>query len=234
MKKNKQFTIAARLCAATAMLPWSLAPAHAEMVLSQVIVDLQPGKPSHDDIEVWNNGPERIYVVAEPSEIQSPGKPGEQRVANPDPAVTGLLVTPQRLVLEPDQRRVIRISAVSPRGAVDRIYRVTVKPVTGAITSSTTALKVLFGYDVLALYRPEKITGGVTATRIGRGIIIRNDSNTAQELFAGKQCDTAGKNCKSLPATRLYAGATWEQNLEYDTPVEYQVTRGNGVVSMRF
>jgi P pilus assembly chaperone PapD len=232
--KKQRFANVTRLCAAIAILPSSLSPAHAEMVLSQVIVDLQPGKPSHDDIEVWNNGPERIYVAAQPSEVQSPGKPNEQRVSNPDPAVTGLLVTPQRLVLEPDERRVIRVSAVSPRAAVDRIYRVTVKPVAGAITSDSTALKVLIGYDVLVLYRPEKIAGEVTATRSGRKIVIRNDSNTAQELFEGRQCDTAGKNCKLLPATRLYSGATWERSLDYDTPVEYQVTWGTGAALKRF
>ena len=227
--------LAARyLCAAIALLPWGLAPAHAEMVLSQVIVDLQPDKLGRDDIEVWNDSPERLYVVAELAEIQSPGKPAEKRVANPDPAISGLLVTPQRLILEPGQRRIIRVSAVTPRGDSDRIYRLTVKPVAGAIKSEQSALKVLLGYDVLVLYRPARITGDVTATRIGRKITFRNDSNTAQEMFGGKQCDSAGKNCRPLGATRLYAGAVWEQTLSYDTPVEYQLSSGNGTRMKRF
>jgi P pilus assembly chaperone PapD len=155
-------------------------------------------------------------------------------VSNPDPAVSGLLVTPQRLVLEPGQRRVIRISAVAPHGEADRIYRVTIRPVAGDISANASALKILFGYDTLVLFRPARIVGEVTATRNGRQIIIRNDSNTAQELFEGRQCDDEGRNCKSLPATRLYAGASWEQTLEYDTPVEYQVSFGQGASSKRF
>ena len=209
-------------------------PASAEMVLSHVIVDMQPGKPSHDDIEVWNSGTERMYVVAEPSEIRSPGLQGEQRLSNPDPAVTGLLVSPQRMVLEPGQRRMVRVSAIAARQQLDRVYRVTIKPVAGDVTADTTAIKVLVGYDVLVLYRPDAITGEVTATRSGRTLRLHNASNTSQEVFDGKQCDAEGKNCKTLGANRLYAGADWDQELPYDTPVEYHVTAGNGTRTVKF
>jgi len=82
-------------------------------------------RSSHDDIEVWNIGPERTYIVAEPAEVVAPRTPDQQRVADPDPAVTGILVTPQRLVLEPDERWAFRGSAAVRRGDLDRIYPVT-------------------------------------------------------------------------------------------------------------
>ena len=222
------------LLAAIAVAGLTASPARAEMVLSQVIVDMQPGKPNHDDIEVWNDSPDRMYVVADPAQIQSPGTPAERRVAVADPAISGLLVTPQRMVLEPGQRRIIRLAALLPRDMTQRIYRVIVKPVAGPVTAEATALKVLLGYDVLVLLRPQRITGEVTATRSGRKLTFRNDSNTAQEIYEGKQCDTAGKNCKTLPATRLYAGAQWTVDLSYDTPVEYRLTAGNGSSVKRF
>lgn len=208
--------------------------AHAEMVLSKVIVDMQSGAASYEDIEVWNAGDERLYVSVEPFEIQRPGQPGEQRVASPDPGQSGLLVTPQRLVLEPDQRRLIRVSAIVPPGPVDRIYRVTVKPVAGPVTSEVSALKVFVGYDVLVLRRPQAVTGDLVATRSGQRLTIRNASNTAKEIFEGRQCDARGANCKTLPATRLYAQSEWSQELPYDTPVEYRVTHGNGSEVKRF
>ena len=111
---------------------------------------------------------------------------------------------------------------------------VTVKPVAGPITAEATALKVLLGYDVLVLTRPQRIAGEVTATRNGRKLVFHNESNTAQEIYDGKQCDTAGKNCKVLPATRLYSGAQWNVDLTYDTPVEYRMTSGNGSSVKRF
>jgi Mat/Ecp fimbriae periplasmic chaperone len=222
--------LTASLCAVFA----AATPARAEMVLSQVIVDLQPGAPSRDDIEVWNNGAERIYVVAEPSLIEAPGTPAEKRRPGADPAVSGLLVTPQRLVLEPDQRRVIRVAAITPRAVTDRIYRVTIKPVAGPVSADRSALKILVGYDVLVLHRPARISGELVADRKGPRLTIRNAGNTAQELFEGKQCDAAGKTCQTLPATRLYAGASFAQDLPYDTPVEYQVTHGSGARAIRF
>lgn len=208
--------------------------ARAEMVLSQVIVDVRPDDPSYKDIEVWNNGPERIFVSAQPFEIQSPGTPAERRVENPDPAVAGILVTPQKMVLEPDQRRIIRVSFITPRRDTDRVYRITIKEVSGGIESEKTALKVLLGYDVLAIYRPTTVTGQLFGKRLGRSFLIRNDSNTAQELFDGKQCDATGNNCKALLSSRLYPGATLEQELPYETPVEYSVTFRSGTSLKKF
>jgi len=132
------------------------------------------------------------------------------------------------MVLEPGQRRIIRVAALLPRDMTERVYRVTVKPVAGPINAETTALKVLLGYDVLVLLRPQRIAGEVTALRNGRKLVFHNESNTAQEIYEGKQCDTAGKNCKTLPSTRLYSGAQWTVDLTYDTPVEYRLTSGNG------
>ena len=113
--------MAVRLIAASAMLALATAPARAELVLSQVIVDMRAGKPAHDDIEVWNDSDERMYVVAEPAQIQSPGMPAERRVSIADPAVSGLLVTPRRMVLEPGQRRIMRLAALLPRDMSERI-----------------------------------------------------------------------------------------------------------------
>ena len=209
-------------------------PALAEMVLSQVIVDMQPGKASREDIEVWNAGQERLYVSAEPFEIRQPGLPGETRVPGSDPTVSGLLVTPQRLVLEPEQRRLIRISAITPPAASDRIYRITIKPVAGPVQAEVTALKVFVGYDVLVLRRPQSVSGEVTATRSGRQLTVRNGSNTAQEIYDGRQCDATGANCRTLQATRLYPQAELRQLLPYDTPVEYRITAGNGSLVKQF
>ena len=87
---------------------------------------------------------------------------------------------------------------------------------------------------VLVLRRPQAISGEVTASRSGRQFTVRNGSNTAQEVYEGKQCDAAGANCKDLPATRLYPQAELRVDLSYDTPVEYRITSGNGSVVKKF
>ena len=210
------------------------ASARAEMVLSQVIVDLLPGKPLREDIEVWNDGSERMYVSAEPFEIRGAGTPAEMRAPAGQSDQAGILVAPQRLVLEPGERRTIRVAAVGERSATDRVYRVAIKPVAGPISASESALKVFVGYDALVLVRPERFSGSITGKRDGNTLTLTNTGNTAQELFEGKQCDTSGKDCRALPAKRLYAGASWEQTVPFATAVEYKSAAGPLMRSLRF
>lgn len=208
--------------------------AHGQLVLSEVIVDFLPGKPPRADIEAWNNSKERMYVVAEPSEITSPGLPEESRSQEPDPEKLGLLVSPARMILEPGQHKLIRVAAISDRRESDRTYRVMVKPVAGELASEESALKIMVGYDVLVIVRPESLRPQVEAVRSGKTITFRNSGNTNAELIDGRQCDATGKQCNELAAKRLYPGASWEQSLSYDTPVEYSIKSGAQVLARRF
>ena len=209
-------------------------PAAAQLVLNQVIVDLDPTKLARMDVEASNTGKERIYVVADPFEIVNPGKPGERRVVNPDPAALGLLVTPQKMILEPGERKLIRIASIAPPSTSERIYRVTIKPVVGDVSAAGSALKVLVGYDVLAIVRPTTMTGIVTGIRQGNTLTLANSGTTNVELYEGKQCDAKGVNCVLLPARRLYAGAAWQQPIDPARSVDYRVKLGNTVTAKRF
>lgn len=202
-------------------------PAHAEIVLSQVIVDLQPDKADYQDVEIWNAGGELVYVQVEPSEILDPGRPEERRERITDPERGGLLVSPQRLVLEPDERRVIRFAALAERGMRERVYRVAVRPVAAPDAMGASGLKVLLGYDMLILFRPERLSGEVTALRHADRIEFTNNSNFAQEIYDARQCDLKGDTCVTLPATRLYPGASWSMPLTYQTPVDLMISAGS-------
>ena len=210
------------------------ATAHADMVLSQVIIDLPPSAPPYQDIEVWNSEVERIYVVAEPSEILSPGNADERRVQEPDPQKLGLLVTPNRLILEPGERKLIRVATIAERTSQEHIYRIAIKPVVGDITAKASSLKILVGYDALVIVRPLAPHSNITATREARSLVLRNEGNTNAELFDGKQCDVANKNCVPLPPKRLYAGTSWQQSLTHDGPVTYTIKTGDEVATRSF
>ena len=56
--------------------------ARAELALSQLVVELEPGKNSRQDIEIWNNGPDLAYVAVEPREVVGAGTPAEARRAS--------------------------------------------------------------------------------------------------------------------------------------------------------
>ena len=208
--------------------------ANAEMVRSQVIVDLLPGKPPREDIEVWNDGDERMYVVAEPSEIVGAGTSHEQRVAVPSSEDAGLLVSPRRLVLEPGERRAIRIATFAERPASERVYRVAIKPVAGPLAAQESALKALVGYDALVLVRPAMPVEDLRAERTGHTLTIRNTGNTSQEIFAGVQCAGEGSDCRALPAKRLYPGVVWTQSVPFETPIHYKSSVGPTVRERTF
>lgn len=210
-----------------------LAPAaRAELVLSQLVIDLAKPSSSRADVEIWNNSDERAYVSAEPSEIVNAGLASELRRSEPDPEKRGILVSPARMILEPGQRKLIRLAAIGPRPSRERVYRVAVKPVAGQVSGSETGLKLLVGYDVLVLLRPAEARPSLSAMRSGNRLIFRNEGNASLELIDGKQCNVGRLACTALPGKRLYAGAEWSQQLGWGTPVEYTVV-ANGQSSRK-
>jgi P pilus assembly chaperone PapD len=207
--------------------------ARAGLSVAPVIVDFQPGELPRADIELLNDGAETLYVVVLPSKIEDPGDSDDKRVQNPDPQALGLLATPNRLVLEPGQRKFVRIAMLSPPGDTDRIYRVTVKPVVGDVKSGETGLKILIGYDLLVIQRPGKPDATIVASRAGATLTLRNAGNTNAELFRGQQCD-AQRRCTPLPGHRLYAGVSWSVPIQPGLPVDYAVKVGAKISSQHF
>ena len=197
------------------------APAGADIVLSELIVELQPGKQTRDDIEVWNNSSDRAFVAVEPREIINPGLPGQSARQDPDPEKFGILVNPARMILEGGQRKLIRIAAITPSPDHERVYRVTVKPVAGTLQSGETGLKIMVGYDVLVLVRPAAPAANVVAIRTGRTITFENKGNVSVEAVDGKQCTANKGACTALPGKRLYPGVSWTVELPADLPTEY-------------
>jgi len=209
-------------------------PAAAELAVSQLIVEFTPGGPKASDIEVTNNSDERTYLVVEPREVVEPGTPAERRVATADPSRLGLLVSPTRFILEPRQRRTLRIAAIGAPGGAERVYRVTVKPVAGELTGSETGLKLLVGYDLLVLVRPATVRKDIRAARSGQELVLTNGGNASVELAEGRQCDEKGATCRSLPGKRLYAGASWKQTLPRPFGGEYRVRSADGWSTVKF
>lgn len=215
--------------------PWVSTPANAGIVLSQVVLDIGPTSDAAQNVEVTNDGSEIAYVVVEPSEILAAGQPGEARAPIVDPGAGGLLVTPQRLILQPGERKTIRFAAIADRGPGDRIYRVTVKPVVGSVAAPSTALKLLVGYDVLVIVRPAMPLAKVAGARDGSTLVLRNDGNTNVELYEGRQCDAAAPTvCRDLPSRRLYVGQQWQQPLTGAGPITYRVAVGKTSTLQRF
>jgi P pilus assembly chaperone PapD len=202
--------------------------------ISQAVVDFSNPQIQRSDIWVINDGPQRAYVEIDPAEIVHPGLPNEARVTEPDPEKRGLLVAPSRIILEPGQRRMVRLVVLGNRKA-ERIYRVKIHPVLAppefdkknkAPKKSGIGIRILTGYDMLVIVRPLNPVAKITARREGSELLFRNAGNTNALLVHGTQCNVSGKECKNLPPMRLYAGASHTITTFYQTPVSYEVQVG--------
>ena len=221
---------AAAFLVAAALIP--AGAASAELLLSQLVVELAPGEGSRSDVEVLNSGPDRIFVSVEPREILNPGTASESSRSDPDPERLGLLAGPARMILEPGQRKLLRVASIvgSPR---ERVYRVTVKPVVGKLASEGSGLKLLVGYDMLVIVRPPELKPHVSATRVDGRLILRNDGNVSVELDDGRWCDGATKSCQTLPGGRLYVGAQKTIEVGAGRHVSYRLKAGSKIVPLQ-
>lgn len=208
-------------------------PAAAEITLSQLVLELGVGKGQRGDIEVWNNAPERAYVLVEPVEVVNPGTPAEQRTPQRDPEKLGLLVSPGRMVLEPGQHKLLRVALAGPPSPRERVYRITVRPTVGQVSADVSGLKILIGYEVLVLVRAGDNKPQLVATRQGRTLTVRNAGSTSVELADGKQCAAKDK-CQAIGGKRLYAGAEWQWTLPGEGAADFMVLSPAGNARQSF
>ena len=232
MRKTVNCSSGHHFIMALMLLPLSLAlsgAAAANMVLSNAIVHFEPDTPARQDVEITNAGSEPMYVQIEPKVVLQPGTDQEQREAITDPRKHGLLVTPNRLVIAPGASRSIRLVNLEPESTKERIFRITAKPVAGEFEAKTSGLKVLIGYEVLAIAYAAKPQPQLEVERTGKRLLVRNTGNTNVFLQQGFQCeraDMADEQCTPLPGKRMYPGTQWRSELPHDLPVRYYQSVG--------
>lgn len=211
--------------ASLAALAFAAAPAPAQLSVDRLWVDFEPGTTHRADIVIRNESPDRYYITVVPSEIFDPGTETEHRVEQSDPEKLGLLVTPNRLVMEPGASRSVRIVSLNGDVPKDRVYRVKITPQVGDIQANAPdggrgiAIKVLAAYDILVTSRPSKVRADLSTVRTGDELVITNGGNSNTLLYEGKACADAanakpGANlapeCTDLGARRLYPGNVWK------------------------
>lgn len=210
------------------------APARAQLILSELVVELDPANGTRHDIEVQNNGAEILYVSVGAREVFGSGTPQISSREEPDPEKLGLLVSPGRMVLDSGKRKLLRVASLAQPSERERVYRVTVKPVVGQLSTESAGLKILLGYEVLVLVRPIAPQVQITGTRAANSLTLRNSGNASVEMMSGKQCDESGKNCQQLPGGRLYAGAEKVISINPGRSVAYTFKQGTKLISKQY
>lgn len=222
------------VAAALALALCTTTPAGAEMVLSDVTVELASDQEP-EDLEIWNSGDEPLFIDVELNEILEPQSATPQRQRVESLREAGLLVTPSRMVLQPNERRMLRIAVRAPATERDRVYRVALVPRANPVHSGEQlALQVLVGYDVLVIVRPENPSPRLQVERDGREVQIANLGNSSVLIRKLTQCSGGAEACVDLPGNRMYAGEAWTVRLPADSPVHLHRASPDGEVVEAF
>lgn len=207
---------------------------HAELLLETLVVELNDDDAGVEDVEIYNDGDERMFVSVEPSRIEKPGLTSS-RITDPDPEALGLLASPSKLILEPGQRKLIRLASLSNISDSEEVYRVLVRPVPAPDEPDQTGLNIMVGYDLLVLVRPEETKRALSGEIENGALTVRNLGNASLELLSGEVCtERTGDQCAPLPGKRLYADQSWTVPVEGAARVKYFVKYADGVDEVEF
>jgi P pilus assembly chaperone PapD len=203
-------------------------PAQAQLSVEQAIVDFAENGKRREDIEIVNTGDSTLYVSITPRLVRNPGTESERRVEIANPRELGLLASPGKMVLEPGQRGLMRLSLLQRPQDRDRIFRVAVTPQVGGVEGEGTGVQVVLAYNLLVMARPLQAEAKLQGVRDGDTLTLRNTGDTNALLLQGEQCAPSGAPCRDLPTRRMYAGNSWTLDLPYATQTTWTVRFRDG------
>ena len=199
--------------------------ATAGISLTDSIIDLWPTSSPRKDVLIFNTGDEREFVVNSIAKIENPGLPNEKRIEIENPESISVLVAPNRMILEPNQKQMLRIASFGNED-VESIYRVSVQPVdNGRKIDGRFQLKIHVGYDLLVINRPQTPVQTITYTRNGDSFVVKNTGNSNVLLTGVKHC--VAEKCEPMLSKRIYAGATYEYKVPEGSVVKLTENYGN-------
>lgn len=200
------------------LLPFCVA-VNAQITVDQSVLEFDPGQKTRD-LEIGNSGQDKIYLDLKIAEIINPHTSEPERHELTDPRTAPVLVSPEQLLVLPGQRKRVRLIMRESATDTDRVFRLSVKPYTGKVDlgqaepgKTTSGIKVLLGYEILLLSRPEELTPQMKIERSDSTLTLTNTGNTNVLLRRIAQCEQDGSDCIEMQPNRLYVGERLELEL---------------------
>ncbi|MDR2902275.1 MAG: hypothetical protein LBU87_04125 [Lactobacillales bacterium] len=205
-------------------------PAFASIGVDKMVLEMDTAANTRQNVFVSNNGDKTAYVATDVFEIKNPGDENEERVPVNLKDKNRLIVAPNKLVIEPQDKKRIQFNTTDTNLEKDKIYRISVAPkISGIETDEGVNIKILIGYDILAIVRPAKPVFDLKVDKKGGHITFKNNGNTNVLLASVKQCPQKDK-CEMLLSRRLYAGNKAEIKLiDITKPVIAEIHYGDEI-----
>lgn len=216
---------------------------YAALVVNRSIITYDNPAVNREDVVIINSDQDNnLFVQVEPFEVSNPGSDNQQLLPLEITDNPAFLVTPNRLVVAPGGRSLVRFLNLRPPGDRERIYRINLTPVSppaelegGDEDAVTSRLEVVVAYQILIIILPENPEPVMATDRDGRLATFRNTGNANYLLTDGRQCDPEDPgNCVPLEDRRVYPGNVWRLTLPYDAPFTYTVRTQTGLTSEFF
>ena len=227
-----------------AMLYAGASQASAGLLVDRAIVMFDPSGERREDVVVINDDPDsRLFVSVEAYEVQRAGTPDERLVPQAKDRAPAFIATPNRLVVPPGGRSIVRLIQVADVVEEERVYRINFRPVErppevpaeAGDPSVSSLLDVVIAYQVLAIVQPPAARALPEAVRTGRLATFQNRGTSNYLLTRGRQCHPgAPEDCRELPSRRIYPGNRWDVQLPFDGPFNYTVRTPSGYSVSRF
>ena len=212
---------------------WQCEIATASLLVDKAIVIFDAQTADKHDITVINDDPDaKLYVKVDAFEVQSPGTVDETLVPFDRTLVPEFIATPNKLVIQPGSKSLVRLMNLTPINDEERIYRINFLPIARPIELATPqpddgvrpVLDIIIAYQVLAIVLPRNPVSIPRIVRHKTLVTVSNTGNANFLLTRGRQCNpTNATECAELPHKRIYPGNTWELNLPYDAPFSYDI-----------
>lgn len=218
-------------------------PVYADLVVNRSIVLYDDPASIKEDIVILNSDAlSNLYVQVDAFRVNAPGAENqelEKIIPDADPE---FLVSPNKLVVPPSGRNIVRFLDLAQSREVERVYRVNLIPVTPPVELEETGegsvrsrLEVVVAYQVLAIVLPENPHAEPVFSRDGKLASFANAGNSNYLLTEGEQCNPLDpQECRSLENRRIYPGNDWTVELPWDGPFSYKIKTHNGMVSRLF
>jgi P pilus assembly chaperone PapD len=195
--------------------------ASANIVLNKIIVNFDAGGSSREDVEVWNNSnTETMYVSSTVYKVNNPENEKMEKIEQTDLLTSDLIVSPSKIILKPNERKIMRLITRTTAKDKDIVYRVKIAPSAGELDVSdvekgkkAAGVKILIGYEMLIFMRPPQPHDDLKVTRSGKMATFTNAGNSNVDLREVTVCNDDKTECQPIKAKRLYAGQTWTTEL---------------------
>jgi len=206
---------------------------YAAIEVSPALIDQLVEDGLQRNIEIYNTSDTNAYVKIVPFQVKNPGRKDQELVNLSEVRGANIIVTPNRLLIEAGMSVFAQIIfRDKPLKDRDRVFRVEVIPVSGGYErvlispddagKLNMAVKVLVGYALPVMQRPEAPKAEIIYKRDGDKITLTNIGNTATSVSSFRACDIENV-CEDLIKLYrvLYAGGEAVFEVPKNKVIEY-------------